>query len=58
MKKKLVKVLALVLIGSAVVGMTGCKILVQKPSQEVDVCYYGCPNSKKVKKLNTRKRKG
>lgn len=58
MKKKLAKVLALVLIGSTVVGMTGCKNPIKKPSQEIDVCYYGCPNSKKVKKLNTKKRKG
>lgn len=55
MKKKIIKVLAIMLIGGTVVGMTGCKSLI--PGHEY-VTYYGCPNSKKIKKLNTKKKRG
>lgn len=62
MKKNIKKVLALLLIGGAVVGISGCKPN-NKPSSSNNsnnpfemVCYYGCPNSKRVKKLNTKKK--
>lgn len=33
----------------------GAKPLEQQGMEMDDVCYYGCPNSKRVKKLNTKK---
>lgn len=57
MKKKIIALLALSL---AIVGITACKPTNITPSYDSHLVYpeYGCPNSKRVKKLNTRKKRG
>lgn len=54
MKKTIVKILAIMLIGGTIIGITGCRNTT--PNQDIYVDYYGCPNSKKIKKLNVKKR--
>lgn len=62
MKSVVKKILAIVMIGGAMVGLASCKSNNNNnPSSNItppqgNVCYYGCPNSNKVKKLNTKKR--
>ena len=63
MKSVVKKILAVVMIGGAMVGLASCKSNNNNnnPSSNItppqgNVCYYGCPNSNKVKKLNTKKR--
>lgn len=58
MKKKLVAILIVVL---AVVTFGACKTSTstdeaENPGVFDGVDYYGCPNSKRVKKLNLKKR--
>ncbi len=56
MKKFIMGVLVVMLVALG----TSCSIGNVFPSIDTsndDVCYYGCPNSKKVKKLITKKRK-
>ena len=60
MKKTIKKVLAIVMIGGVMVGLASCRNNNQGSnsiSHRGDVCYYGCPNSNRVKKLNTKKRR-
>ena len=61
MNKTIKKILAVIIIGGTLVGVSACTNNGDTSSNsnlnpwEV-VCYYGCPNSKRVKKLNTKKR--
>ena len=52
--------LPLIIVALVAFGVTSCGTATATPSYNYDddnmVAYYGCPNSKKVKKLNLMKR--
>lgn len=59
MKKILaVILLIIVLIGALLSGQTKPDNIQPITPDEETICYYGCPNSKKVKKLNLSKKRG